>query len=71
MSRKKRATPIRQHYSKDLKHRVIYQAFTLKKTSTEIGIDLDMPLRVAQRIKKLVEKSERSSVIANTLAAPP
>jgi transposase len=52
MSRKKRAVPIRQHYSRDLKRRVIYQAYTLKKTSTEIAIDLDMPLRVVQRVKK-------------------
>ncbi|KAJ7203048.1 hypothetical protein GGX14DRAFT_369858 [Mycena pura] len=52
MARKTRAIPIRQHYSKDLKCRVIYQAYTLKKTSTEIAIDLDMPLRVVQRVKK-------------------
>jgi hypothetical protein len=32
--------------------RVIYQAFTLHKTSTLIAIDLDMPVRVVQRVKK-------------------
>ncbi|KAJ6556307.1 hypothetical protein B0H19DRAFT_1152369, partial [Mycena capillaripes] len=49
MPRKKRATPIQNHYSKDLKQRVIYQAFTLRKGSKEIAHDLNMPLPVVQR----------------------
>jgi len=52
MPRKQPAVPIRRHYSRDLKQRVIYSAFTLHKKSTEIAIDLDMPLRVVQRVKK-------------------
>ena len=52
MPRKKRSTPLRRHYSRDLKKRVIYQAFTLSKSSTAIAVDLDMPLRVVQRIKR-------------------
>jgi hypothetical protein len=52
MGRKARPVPLWQQYSKDLKQRVIYQAFTLGKTSTEIAIDLDMPVRVVQRVKK-------------------
>jgi transposase-like protein len=51
MPRKKREIPLRRHYSDDLKTRVIYQAFTLGKKSTEIAIDLEMPLRVVQRVK--------------------
>jgi transposase len=50
MPRKPRIKPIRQFYSWDLKRRVIYQAYTLHKTSTQIAIDLDMPLRVVQRV---------------------
>ena len=52
MPHKKRSTPLRRHYSRDLKKRVIYQAFTLGKSSTAIAVDLDMPLRVVQRIKR-------------------
>lgn len=40
----------RQQYSKDLKQRVIYLRNTLQKTTTEISILLDMPLRVVQRV---------------------
>ncbi|KAJ7215975.1 hypothetical protein GGX14DRAFT_391642 [Mycena pura] len=50
--RKNPAVPVQNHYSKDLKQRVIYQAYTLEKGSTEIAIDLNMPLRVVQRIKQ-------------------
>jgi hypothetical protein len=50
MPRKKPATPIQNHHSKDLKQRVIYQAFTLRKGSKEIAHDLNMPLRVVQRV---------------------
>ena len=42
----------RRQYSIDLKQRVIYQAYTLGKTPTEIAIDLDIPLRVVQRVKQ-------------------
>jgi len=49
---KKREIPLRNHYSQDLKQRVIYQAFTLAKKSTEIAIDLDIPLRVVQHVKR-------------------
>ena len=38
------------HYSRDLKQRVIYQAYTLMKTTTEIAINLNMPVRVVQHV---------------------
>lgn len=41
----------RRHYSPDLKRRVIYQSYILQLTSTEIAINLDIPLRVVQRVK--------------------
>jgi predicted Zn-ribbon and HTH transcriptional regulator len=53
MARKKPATAVRNHYSKDLKERVIYQAYILEKGSTEIARDLNMPLRVVQRVKEM------------------
>ncbi len=52
MPRKKREIPLRRRYTTDLKQRVIYQAFTLGKKSTEIAIDLDMPVRVVQRVRQ-------------------
>lgn len=36
----------------DLKRRVIHQAYTLHKRSKDIATDLNMPLRVVQRVKK-------------------
>ncbi|KAJ6532396.1 hypothetical protein B0H19DRAFT_1005033, partial [Mycena capillaripes] len=53
MARKKPATAVRNHYSKDLKERVIYQAYILEKDSKEIAHDLNMPLRVVQRVKEM------------------
>ncbi|KAJ7177141.1 hypothetical protein C8R46DRAFT_835951, partial [Mycena filopes] len=52
MPRKKPMNALRNHYSKDLKMRVIYQAFNLYKSSKEIAVDLNMPLRVVQRVMK-------------------
>jgi len=52
MPRKKPAVPVRKHYSADLKQRVIHQAYTLHKRSKDIATDLDIPLRVVQRVKK-------------------
>ncbi|KAK6997463.1 hypothetical protein R3P38DRAFT_3059166 [Favolaschia claudopus] len=52
MPRRAPPTAERKHYSKDLKTRVIYQAFTLDKSTTQIAIDLDMPVRVVQRVKQ-------------------
>lgn len=52
MPRKKNPSPIRKQYSRDLKKHIVYQAFTLEKTTTEISIDLDIPLRVVQRVLK-------------------
>jgi len=52
MPRKKREIPLRQCYTTDLKRRVIYQAFTLGKKLMEIAIDLDMPVRVVQRVQQ-------------------
>ena len=50
MPRKKSENPLRRRYTTDLKQQVIYQAFTLGKKS--IAIDLDMPVRVVQRVKQ-------------------
>jgi transposase len=52
MPRKKPLVPKRRHYSRDLKRRVIYQAGVLGRTSTEISFNLDIPLRVVQRVKQ-------------------
>lgn len=50
-----RRTPLtcqRQHYSRDLKLRVVYQKFTLGYATTKIAINLQMDLRVVQRVLK-------------------
>jgi transposase len=52
MPHKRPAKPVRHVYSRDLKRRVIYQAKVLGKPSTQIAIDLDMDLRVVQRVKQ-------------------
>jgi hypothetical protein len=52
MPRRKKIHAIRRTYSRDLKRRVIYQAVTLSLTSTAISINLDMPLRVVQQIRR-------------------
>ena len=44
------------HYWQDLKQHVIYQWFTLDKSTTGIAKDLDMSLWVVQRILKLYEE---------------
>jgi hypothetical protein len=44
--------PLRRHYSADLKQRIIHQAYTLHRRSEDITTDLDMPLRVVQRVKR-------------------
>ncbi|KAJ6527763.1 hypothetical protein B0H19DRAFT_969672 [Mycena capillaripes] len=50
MPRIKKHVPVRTHYSKDLKQRVIYQRFTLRYKPTKIAIQLNIPLRVVQRV---------------------
>ncbi len=45
-----------RHYSKDLKEQVIYQQFTLGKSTTEFAKDLDMSLWVVQCVLKLYEE---------------
>ncbi|KAJ7687486.1 hypothetical protein B0H17DRAFT_1300665 [Mycena rosella] len=50
MARKQRTVPLRQHYSRDLKRRIIHMSQKLHLSSTEIAILLDMPLRVVQRV---------------------
>lgn len=52
MPQKQCTVPLQSHYSSVLKHHVIYQAFTLHKSSIETAIDLDMPVWVIQRIKQ-------------------
>ena len=46
----------RRHYSKDVKELVIYQWLTLGRSTTEIATDLNMSLRVVQRVLKLYEE---------------
>jgi transposase len=53
MARAKRQVPLRQRYSLDLRMRVIHQKHTLKRKTRQIARDLDIPLRVVQRILKL------------------
>ncbi|KAJ3928437.1 MAG: hypothetical protein NXY57DRAFT_902023 [Lentinula lateritia] len=50
MPRKRNIVRLRRHYSTDLKHRVLYQQYTLGKKTAAIAIDLNMPLRVVQRV---------------------
>jgi len=47
---KRNLSPARLQYSWDLKKQVVYQAFTLMKSTTEIAINLDMPVRVVQHV---------------------
>jgi hypothetical protein len=48
MARLRPPVPLRWHYSRDLKQRVIYQYFTLQFNTTQISINLNIPLRVVQ-----------------------
>ncbi|KAJ7586941.1 hypothetical protein C8J56DRAFT_787260 [Mycena floridula] len=41
---------MRHHYSRDLKRRVVYQSNILGYSTTQICQNLDMPLRVVQRV---------------------
>ncbi|KAJ7190772.1 hypothetical protein GGX14DRAFT_407748 [Mycena pura] len=50
MPRAPRLVRVRQTYSADLKARAIWQHQILKKKTTSIAIDLNMPLRVVQRV---------------------
>jgi len=50
MPRKRNLSPARLQYSRDLKKWVVYQAFTLMKSTTEIAINLDMPVHVVQHV---------------------
>ena len=46
----------RQHYSKDLKQRIVYQRFTLGMNTSEIAKNLDMSVRVVQQVLQLWEE---------------
>jgi hypothetical protein len=66
MARLRATVPLRRRYSLDLRRRVIYQKHTLNRKTKQIARDLDIPLRVVQRILKmwadlddLVEPSHR------------
>ncbi|KAJ7599635.1 hypothetical protein C8J56DRAFT_726750, partial [Mycena floridula] len=50
MPHRKRATPLKNHYSRDLKRRVIYQHNILGYNTTKISRNLDIPLHVVQRV---------------------
>ncbi|KAF8230733.1 hypothetical protein L208DRAFT_1280597 [Tricholoma matsutake] len=45
--------PICQHYLRDLKKRVVYQAYTLQKSTAEIAVDINIPLRAVQCVLKV------------------
>jgi len=71
MPRKKRLEPLRRHYSDDLKERVIYQAFTLGQKSAEIALNLEIPLRVVQRVKYTWAQTGRVSQSRKFMGRPP
>jgi len=50
--RKKPIVPLCKHYSRDLKDRVVYQSEVLCMKSTEVAINLDIPLWVVQHVKR-------------------
>ncbi|KAH6913276.1 hypothetical protein BKA70DRAFT_1525355 [Coprinopsis sp. MPI-PUGE-AT-0042] len=50
MPRKKAQVPKKKCYTNNLKRRTVYQHRVLEKDTTKIAIDLDIPLRVAQRV---------------------
>ena len=52
MPHKPRSKPLRQHYTRDLKRHVIYQAEVLGYSTTKITIELTMPLTVVQRVRR-------------------
>ena len=52
MPRKPQSKPLRQHYTRSLKRRVIYQAEVLGYSSTKITIELSMPLMVVQCVRR-------------------
>lgn len=47
---KQNLSPAQVQYSPDLNQRVVYQAYTLMKTTTEIAINLNMPVHVVKHI---------------------
>ena len=53
MPRRKPITSIRRHYSNDLKEHIVYQLQTLGYSSSTIAVNLDISLRVVQRVKKV------------------
>ena len=53
MPPKKPLVPTRRIYSRDLKWRIIYQTDVLRLTSSEISTNLDIPVRVVQRVRKI------------------
>jgi hypothetical protein len=53
MVRKKCTVPLWQHYSRDLKQRIIHMSQKLHLSSTEISLMLDMPLCVVQRVRRV------------------
>ncbi|KAF5323810.1 hypothetical protein D9619_012984 [Psilocybe cf. subviscida] len=47
----------RTRYTKDLKQRVVHQAEELQRSSREIAVELNIPLRVVQRILETWRKT--------------
>ena len=46
----------RRRYSKDVKKLVIYQSNVLGMSTTDIAVNLDMPVRVVQRVLQTWDK---------------
>ena len=44
------------HYSKDVKKLVIYQSNVLNMSTTDIAVNLDMPVRVMQQVLQTWDK---------------
>lgn len=65
----------RRHYSRDLKLAVIHQTYILGYKSTRIAVELDIPLRVVQRIRQNWKElrdvcKERSRIGRSPLISP-
>ena len=56
MPQKHPTQPSRKQYSRDLKELVIYQTKVLGLLTTDVAINLNMPVRVVQHVKKTWEE---------------
>lgn len=59
----------RRHYSRDLKERIVWQRKALEKKPADIANELDVPLRVVQRVLQLW--NEVGDVVRNPIEYRP